>query len=253
VRIIGVIDLAGGKAVHARAGRRAEYTQVRQVAGADIPPGDALALATAYRGRLGLDELYVADLDAIVSGQPQHAIVRRLADVGPMWLDAGISSVEAALDAIAAGATRIIVGLETLTAFDTLADICTAVGSKRVAFSLDLRDGLPIHRMDARAADMHPQGIAARAVDAGASTMIVIDLARVGTGSGTDPALLAGVRKAIPGVTLIAGGGVRVPDHLSRLAECGCDGVLLASSLHDGRIGVDDVAEARRLQPSVSR
>ena len=100
---------------------------------------------------------------------------------------------------------------------------------------------------------MHPEGIAARAVNAGASTVIVIDLARVGTRSGPDLALLAGVRKAIPGVTLIAGGGVRGPDDLSRLAESGCNGVLLASSLHDGRIGVDDVAEARRLQPSVSR
>jgi len=253
VRIIGVIDLARGKAVHARAGRRAEYTHVRQVAGTDIVPGDALALATAYRDRLGLDELYVADLDAIVSPEPQHAIVRRLADGGPLWLDAGISSVDAALDAIANGASRVVIGLETLTTFETLADICAAVGRDRVAFSLDLRDGLPIHRIDALQADIQPDALAARAVTAGASTVIVIDVARVGTGSGLDLALVASIRAAIPGVTLIAGGGVRGPDDLPRLAECGCSGVLLASSLQDGRIGADNVVAARHLQPSVSR
>jgi phosphoribosylformimino-5-aminoimidazole carboxamide ribotide isomerase len=253
VRIIGVIDLAHGKAVHARAGRRAEYTHVTQVAGTDIPHGDAVALAAAYRDRLGLDELYVADLDAIVSSEPQPEIVRSLADGGPIWLDAGISSVDAAREAIAAGATRIVVGLETLTTFETLADIRMAVGRDRVAFSLDLRNGRPIHRMDALQAGLQPDALAARAVDAGASAVIVIDLARVGTASGPDLALIARIRAAIPGVTLIAGGGVRGPDDLPRLSGCGCSGVLLASSLQNGRIGADDVVAAQGLQPSVSR
>jgi phosphoribosylformimino-5-aminoimidazole carboxamide ribotide isomerase len=253
VQIIGVIDLASGKAVHARAGRRADYADVRQVAGVDIPPGNAVALATAYRERLGLDDMYVADLDAIESGEPQRAMVRRLADISPIWLDAGINSLDGALDAIAAGATRLIVGLETLTTFDALARICAAVGSERITFSLDLRDGRPIHRMDQFQADTRPETFAARAVAAGASTLIVIDVARVGTGLGPDLTLIANVRKAIPEVTLIAGGGVRGPDDLSRLAACGCSGALVASSLQDGRLGADEVAEAQRLQPSVSR
>jgi hypothetical protein len=36
-------------------------------------------------------------------------------------------------------------------------------------------------------------------------------------------------------------------------AASGCDGVLVATALLDGRMNAADVAAARRLQPSVSR
>src|SRR5438477_4509429 len=54
LRVIGVIDLRGGAAVDARGGRRDEYQ----------PIGDAVELARTYVER-GVEELYVADLDAI--------------------------------------------------------------------------------------------------------------------------------------------------------------------------------------------
>jgi len=254
VRIIGVLDLANGRAVHARAGRRAEYAELRQAAGVIID-GDARTLAAVYRERLGLDELYAADLDAITTGRPQQPIVRELAATSPLWLDAGIGSVDAAVDATATGAAGIIVGLETLPSFDTLAAICSTVGSARVAFSLDLRDGRPLHRMASIPGDIAPRTLAARAVDAGVSAVIVLDVARVGTGTGLDLELIADVRRSISGLTLLAGGGVRGPADLARLAAHGCDGALVATALHDGRLTAADVTAARRLQanPSVSR
>ena len=79
--------------------------------------------------------------------------------------------------------------------------------------------------------------MAARAASAGAGAVIVIDLARVGTGAGLDLALIARVRETTPGLTLVAGGGVRGLDDLARLADSGCDGALVATALHDGRLG----------------
>jgi phosphoribosylformimino-5-aminoimidazole carboxamide ribotide isomerase len=89
--------------------------------------------------------------------------------------------------------------------------------------------------------------VAARAASAGAGAVIVIDLARVGTGTGLDLALIARVREAAPQVTLLAGGGVRGPEDLARLADSGCDGALVATALHDGRLGAAEVAAAERL------
>src|SRR5436309_13381707 len=66
MQVIGVLDLLGGLAVHARAGRRESYAPVATIAGSRIEPGDALAVARAYVDRLGLTELYVAHLDAIL-------------------------------------------------------------------------------------------------------------------------------------------------------------------------------------------
>jgi phosphoribosylformimino-5-aminoimidazole carboxamide ribotide isomerase len=42
------------------------------------------------------------------------------------------------------------------------------------------------------------------------------------------------VRRAAPGVRLLAGGGVRHPADLGRLGETGVEGVLVASALHAG-------------------
>src|SRR5690606_25203186 len=64
VRILGVIDLARGQAVHARGGDRERYAPVATIAGHVIEQGNALALAEAYHDLFGIDELYVADLDA---------------------------------------------------------------------------------------------------------------------------------------------------------------------------------------------
>jgi len=220
VRVIGVIDLRHGRAVRAYAGRRDQYQ----------PIGDAVDLARQYVDRYKLTELYVADLDAIESAEQPAQQIRQIADLGvPLWLDAGVSSVDRARHALDLGATHVVVGLETLPSFDALREICATIGGNRVAFSLDLRDGQPI-AVDG-IFEASPELLAGRAADAGAGSVIVIDLARVGTRAGIDFDLLGRIRAATPGLTLVAGGGISGPQDLERLAALGCDGALVATAL----------------------
>ena len=247
MRIIGVVDLLGGRAVHARAGRREGYQPVRSAAGAGVE-GDALTLVRSYVTRAGLTELYIADLDAIQGGAPQDAAIATIAALGtPFWLDAGISSAGRASHALDRGAAHVVVGLETLTSFESLKDICDTVGGGRVAFSLDLRNGEPFVASGGLQSGESAPVVAVRAANAGASVVIVLDLARVGTSAGLDFDLIARIRAAVPDLGLLAGGGVRGEDDLARLANCGCDGALVATAVHDGRIGADEVAAARRM------
>jgi phosphoribosylformimino-5-aminoimidazole carboxamide ribotide isomerase len=235
-QLIGVIDLLGGRAVHARGGRRAEYQPVDTVAGQSVA-GDAVAVARIYVEQLGLDAIYVADLDAIAAGAPQEEILRAIARLGAeVWIDAGIASAAQAQRALASGISRVIVGLETLHSFEQLGDVCSRIGGERVAFSLDLRGGVPINAPDAVISGREPVDLAAAATHAGAGAVIVLDLERVGSGAGLDVTLLGVIRRTAPGVTLLAGGGVRGPDDLVRLAEAGCDGALVATALHNGAI-----------------
>jgi phosphoribosylformimino-5-aminoimidazole carboxamide ribotide isomerase len=44
------------------------------------------------------------------------------------------------------------------------------------------------------------------------------------------------LRAARPSLELISGGGVRSHDDLRLLSSAGCDWVLVASALHDGRL-----------------
>jgi phosphoribosylformimino-5-aminoimidazole carboxamide ribotide isomerase len=224
---------------------------VQLVAGQSIQPGDAEALARIYRDRLGVSELYVADLDAIGGRPPQDRLVSSLATGGTLWLDAGVSSTDRARHALALGAAHVIVALETLRSWRVLDEICAAMDPRRVGFSLDLRDGTPLGNRGV-SGGASAQAVAARAAEAGVGSILVIDLARVGTGAGIDMELVGRIRETASHTTLLAGGGVRGLDDLARLAHTGCDGALVATALHDGRISADDVAAVHR-QGSFSR
>ena len=76
--------------------------------------------------------------------------------------------------------------------------ICEAVGGDRVAFSLDLRAGAPIVAHGDIPQDEPAHRLASRAADMGVGAVIVIDLARVGTGSGLDIELISRLRAAAP-------------------------------------------------------
>jgi phosphoribosylformimino-5-aminoimidazole carboxamide ribotide isomerase len=243
MRVVGVLDLRNGRAVHGRAGDRERYEPVQSVAGEAIDTGDARALARLYHERFGLGELYAADLDAIEARAPQDPLVASLAALAPLWLDAGVSSPDGARHALALGAAHVVVGLETLQSWDALDDICSAVDRLRVAFSLDVRNGLPLGNANV-VHGLAADAVAVRAAAAGVASIIVLDLARVGMSVGIDLGLVGRVRDAAPRATLLAGGGVRGPDDLVRLAAAGCDGVLVATALLDGRIGAAHVAAA---------
>jgi len=247
VHIIGVIDLLGGRAVHAVAGARATYQPVHAAAGSAMTTGDSVALARHYIDRLGVDALYVADLDAIQGHSLQQSLVTELCrQGGPVFVDSGISTLDGANHLRALGAAQVVVGLETLSSFDALAAICAGIGADHVVFSLDLRGGVPIASNAMRGESVN--ALVERAVDAGVETMIALDLARVGTGTGFDLDLIAAVRRAVPPhMTVLAGGGVRGWTDLEQLATAGCDGALVATALQNGTIGARDVMKAREL------
>ena len=250
--MIPVLDLRAGRAVLAHGGRRDSYAPVRSLLVAGGAGGDPLALARAYRDVLDCDEWYVADLDALAGDAVQRALLRALAGLrGRLLVDAAVATPERARALVRDGAARVVVGLETLPSFDALAAIARAIGPTRVVFSLDLRDGVPL--AEARLSGA-PLELASAAVTAGAEAIVVLDLARVGSGRGVDSVLVQGLRRAHPHVELLAGGGIGTARELERLADAGLDGALVATALHDGRIKRDDVAAVRRADhPSDSR
>lgn len=245
MQIIGVIDLKDGTAVHARRGRRDTYAAVQQSAGTPID-GRALTLARHYVETFGLTDIYLADLDAIMSRAPQIEAIRSLTRVGAcLQIDAGIAHPDDARQIADAGADAIVVGLETLPSFDALADICSS-STRPVAFSLDLRDGTPLTTGNVAAA-ASPEEIARQAVAAGARSIIVLDVARVGTGGGPDLDMLRRILVAAPRIPVLAGGGVRGIDDLRQLAHVGCTGALVATALHEGRLTPADISSASTL------
>jgi uncharacterized protein related to proFAR isomerase len=116
-----------------------------------------------------------------------------------------------------------------------------------VSISNDLLEGAPMSSLKLVAGRTRPETIVELAAGAGVFAMIVLELARVGTSAGPDVEMIEALRRAVPDVDLFAGGGVRGPEDLKRLANAGCDGALVATALPDGRLGTSDIAGARRL------
>jgi phosphoribosylformimino-5-aminoimidazole carboxamide ribotide isomerase len=255
--VIPVIDVVRGVAVHAQGGDRSAYEPVKSTVVPDHP-GDPLALARGYRDVLGAVACYVADLDALQGGPVQRGLIRELAGFqtgfsGELLVDAAASGPDGALEVLSCGASDAIIGMETLRSFADLKTIVEVAGANRVIFGLDLRLGAPLINPlldDAAGGNPDPTSLAAQAVDSGVSAILVLDLARVGSGVGVDLGLVDLLRRQQPQVRLLAGGGVLTRKDLERMEDAGCDGALVASAIHAGRIGADDVAALRHGRPA---
>ena len=192
-------------------------------------------MARAFRALFELNDLYIADLDAIAGGDPAFALYAELKRGGfGLWVDAGVTELKRVHRLVDAGVEQIIVGLETAGPA-VLVEACRALGG-RIVFSLDLKGGLPMGDANAWGAS-DAATIAKKAVALGVRRMIVLDLAKVGVADGTGTEeLCSRLTAAHPGLEVIAGGGVRDAADLRRLRDCGVGTVLLASALHDGRL-----------------
>jgi phosphoribosylformimino-5-aminoimidazole carboxamide ribotide isomerase len=237
MRVIPVIDLKGGAAVHAVRGERERY---RPLSSRIVEGSDPVRLTRAVRDRFGLDELYVADLDAIAGGPGDADALAALAREARVMVDAGAADATAVERLLALGAARVVIGTETLPAPDAFARLRAELPDAPLVLSLDLRGGRTISP-NAALAGHGPAEALARLADAGAREAIVLDLARVGSGEGPDVALLRELRSRLPDVRLLAGGGVRHAADLRALAEAGAAGALVATALHGGAIGADEL------------
>lgn len=235
MRVIPVLDLRGGVAVHARRGERASYRPVESA----LAPGtaDPVTLAAAYRGA-GYTELYVADLDAILgTGSHLETIAAIVRTTGMhVLVDAGIRRAADAARLLLAGVRAVVVGSETLAGWAALSELIRETGPERVVFSLDMHHSR-ILAASPEVAFGSPAQVLAAAGDCGVHHAVLLQLAAVGSEAGPPLVLAEHLVQALPGLSLLVGGGVRDHADLLRLEQAGAAGALVGTALHSGRLG----------------
>ncbi|MEQ8789014.1 MAG: HisA/HisF-related TIM barrel protein [Pirellulaceae bacterium] len=253
MKTAAVLDLMNRVVVRGVAGERASYRPIHSDLTRETNPE---AVARALLAAFPLETLYIADLDAIAGEEPNWPAYETLLTLGvELWIDAGVADAAGARrlaqfhTAKGRGIDRVIVGLESLAARAELSAVIETLSSRRAVFSLDLKQGRPLSTIDVWR-DATPIEIAAEAIAAGFSSLIVLDLAGVGVGRGVAALeLCRRIKSDHPQVQLVSGGGVRDREDLRRLAECGCDVALVASALHDGRLSRADLLAAAAIAP----
>ena len=223
MQIVPVLDLLGGEVVRARLGDRARYRPIQTPLASGSDPVEVA------RGLLDLhpfSALYVADLDAIQANGDNLPTLRRLRAAFPdlsLWVDNG-----AATEATIVALTAPDVSCEPVLGSESQRDAALVAryrNSHAAILSLDFRGS----------EFQGPQGILAEP-GAWPHRVIVMTLARVGSGAGPDFERLAAVRKAAPACAFYAAGGVRGVADLQALRRDGVAGALVASALHDERL-----------------
>lgn len=202
---------------------------------------DPVQVACALRDH-GFLELYVADLDAIESGEPESARYRKLAECGlQLWIDCGLRSVALAEKLLAATCRleprlKLIVGLESLPDPDILERLAGCIERDQLVFSLDLLAGKPLTSSSGWTG-LSPLEIAALAANFGIRQIIVLDLARVGSSGGVSThGLCRQLVESGKWDEVITGGGVRNEQDVHDLAQAGCTAALVGSALHSGML-----------------
>ena len=248
--VIPVLDVRHGVVVRGVAGLRDTYQPiVSQLCNG----ADPICTSHAIRHGFDLNRLYLADLDALAGTAQQIEVWQRLHSAGfDLLVDAGVRDCPDATEIAQcfqqnsranAGDWQVVLGLETLAGLSAVREILTELGPRHVVFSLDLREGFPWAACEEWRVT-EPTIIAKQVIEAGIREMILLDVARVGTGRGVGTeALCEQLHRQHPDVGLITGGGLRDRDDLYRQRIAGASGVLIASALHDGRLSPQEVHE----------
>ena len=240
LKIIPVLDILNGAAVHAVRGERKKYKPIKSMLCASADPID---VARAFK-QLGFAELYVADLDAISRNQPNSVIINEIGKKAGLRLmvDAGVTDLERAEEMLANHVSKVVIGTETLNSTNFVAEAVRTLGSNRIVVSLDLKNGRLLGKFDFGKFP-EPLDLLREFQKIGVKQVIVLDLARVGSGEGVD---LPFLKKAIMELELefFVGGGVRNLSDLLQLKSLGVSGVLLATAFHSGDITVDELKRA---------
>lgn len=230
MEIIPVIDLLDGKVVRAERGERSRYRPIRSQLCDSCEP---LEIARALLELYPFATLYIADLDAIQRRGSNAGVITQLARHYPhvtFWVDVGLSHA-------ADWPYADIANIRSVIASEALAD-----SAQYIRMSQQLVANRPILSLDfdRNGAFMGPAAL--QQPSHWPQTLLCMTLARVGSYQGPDIERLAVLRAQAPECALYAAGGIRDSDDMQQLKRLGIAGVLIASTLHDGRIGTAQLA-----------
>jgi phosphoribosylformimino-5-aminoimidazole carboxamide ribotide isomerase len=128
LKIIPVIDVLNGTAVHAIRGERKQYQPLKSVL---CRSADPLDIALTFKS-LGFKSLYLADLDAILGKPANFSLYQQIIAKTSLELmiDAGIADIAKAKKVLKTDVTEIIIGTETLRSLDFLNQAVKTFGER---------------------------------------------------------------------------------------------------------------------------
>ena len=229
MQLFPAIDLRGGQVVRLTQG---DYDRMT-VYGQD-PCAQARSFVAA-----GAKNLHVVDLDGAKDGTlSNYDTIAALAKQGGLYIEVGggIRTEERIEKYLSLGVGRCILGSVAVTDFAFTARMLKKYGDK-IAVGVDARDGyVAIHGWKTVTGE-RSFDFCRKLSEAGIRTVIYTDISRDGLLSGAN---LEAYRELclIPGLRVIASGGVTTEEDITALRSLGMYGAIVGKALYTGRLSL---------------
>jgi phosphoribosylformimino-5-aminoimidazole carboxamide ribotide isomerase len=232
--LLPAIDLRGGQVVRLSEGDFGRET---------IYSIDPTELARGFAAA-GADWLHIVDLDGARDGARRQTdvITQIVAAAGNLKCEVagGLRDVPSVDAALAAGASRVVIGTAALRDPSFVETLVTRYGAERVAVALDVRDGLAVGQGWVPGATGVPATEALTTLaERGATTFIVTAIERDGLLNGPNLDLLGTMVQLRRG-NIIASAGVSSLGDLLAVRTLGCSGAIVGRAIYEGRLDFDE-------------
>jgi phosphoribosylformimino-5-aminoimidazole carboxamide ribotide isomerase len=236
MRIIPAIDVIDGKCVRLTKG---DYSTKK------IYNEDPLEVAKAFQDA-GIRHLHLVDLDGARSGQiVNQAVLERLATHTDLLIDfgGGVKRDDDIRIAFESGAQQVTCGSIAVKDPEQMLGWLERYGTERIILGADARDGFIAvsgwEQTSEREIFKFVQDYMAR----GVRYVVCTDISKDGMLQGPSFDLYDRLIQGLPQIKLVASGGVSKLEDLPRLADMGCDGVIIGKAIYENRISLADLTK----------
>ena len=234
MRIIPAIDIIDGKCVRLSKG---DYATKK------IYNEHPLEVAKAFEG-VGIQYLHLVDLDGAKSQHiVNYKVLEDIASKTSLQIDfgGGLKTDKDLHIAFESGAKQITGGSIAVKDPDTFKGWLKTYGADRIILGADAQDEkVAISGWMEDSQEALIPFIAAYKKE-GVSYVICTDISKDGMLEGPSFDLYKRILEEVPGVNLIASGGISHFDELPKLAEMGCEGTIIGKAIYEQRISLEQL------------
>jgi phosphoribosylformimino-5-aminoimidazole carboxamide ribotide isomerase len=231
MRIIPAIDIIEGKCVRLSKGDYATKKVYNE---------NPLEVAKEFEAH-GIEYLHLVDLDGAKSKHiVNHRILEQIASKTGLKIDfgGGLKSDDDLRIAFESGASQITGGSIAVKDRKTFIGWIEKYGAKKIILGADAKDEKVAILGWQEESDLKLIPFIQANLEEGIKYVICTDILKDGMLEGPSFELYRRILEECPEIRLIASGGISDFDELPRLAEMGCDGVIIGKAIYENRIGL---------------
>jgi len=227
--MIPAIDLIDGKCVRLAQGDFARKT---------IYSSNPLEVAKTFEGS-GVERLHVVDLDGAKTGEIANLhILREIAQGTNLKIDfgGGIKTDEDIQAVFDAGAALANIGSLAVKEPEKFLSWVEKYGTAKILLGADVKGEKIAVNGWQTATDLQIIPFLKSHFAKGVTQVFVTDIAKDGVLQGPSVTLYQKILDAVPGLKLIASGGVSNLDDINELERVGCSGAIVGKAIYEGHI-----------------